>query len=109
ANGVSTSATVNGIVIGTSSGVRASAMAEIVGRSLIEFTVTVNVRLTRLFEALPSFTVTVIVTFPFALVAGTKRKLPVLFGLAYVTAGLGIICGLLETAFTLKACDSLGA
>src|SRR5438045_2375683 len=57
------------------------AMAEIVGASFRGFTVTVKVRVTRLFEALPSFTVTVTKAVPLAFARGDSRRLAVAAGL----------------------------
>src|SRR5580700_502289 len=58
-------------------------------------TVTVNVWVVRLLTKPPLFTVTVIVAVPSALVTGANESVPELFGLAYVTAGVGMIPGLL--------------
>lgn len=55
--------------------------ASIPGGSFTAFTVTVNVRVTILFEVPPSFTVTVMVDTPEAFATGAKVKLPVAFGL----------------------------
>ncbi len=53
-----------------------------VGASFTALTVTVNVRVTVLFAACPSLTVTVIVAQPLAFATGVKFKLPVALGLA---------------------------
>ena len=52
-----------------------------VGGSFTGFTVTLNVRVTTLFEAPLSLTVTVITTVPATFVRGAKVKLPLVFGL----------------------------
>src|SRR5229473_3173702 len=79
--GVSTSATMNGMVTGVSSLVVWLATAEIVGGASTALTVTVKLRVTTLFERPPSFTVTVIVAVPVALVTGLNVNVPVPFGL----------------------------
>src|SRR4051812_15387533 len=55
---------------------------EMVGASLNGLTVTVNVRVVRLFEAPPSFTVTVTTAVPLAFAMGASNRLPVVPGLA---------------------------
>src|SRR5258706_3414115 len=107
--GVSTSLTENGMLIGVSSSVSASAIEEIPGKSLTGRTITEKMRLKVLFEAPLSLTVTVMVTLPLALVAGTKLRLPAFAGLLYVTVGFAIISGRLETAVTVNVWFSLGA
>jgi hypothetical protein len=79
--GVSTSATVNGMVMGVSSLVLWLAMAEIVGGASTALTVTVKLRVTTLFERPPSFTVTVMVAVPVALVIGLNVNVPAPLGL----------------------------
>src|SRR5260370_37784506 len=79
--GVSTSATVNGRVMGVSSLVVWLATAEIVCGISTPLTVTVKLRVTTLFERPPSFTVTVMVAVPVALATGLNVNVPAPFGL----------------------------
>ena len=72
-------------------------------------TLIVKVLATILLLVPPSLAVTVIVAVPMALVNGMKVNVPVAFGLVYLTVGLGIRDGLLETAETMSVCFSLGA
>ena len=55
-----------------------------------------------LFEAWPSFTVTVTVAVPLAFATGVKPRLPVAFGLVYVTVGFGISPVFEELAVTVR-------
>ena len=73
-----------------------------VGSSFTAFTVTRNVCTTVLFEAWPSSTVTVTVAVPLALATGVKLRLPVAFGLVYVTVGFGISPVFEELAVTVR-------
>ncbi len=79
--GVSTSATMNGMVMGVSSLVLWLATEEIVGGTSTALTVTLKLRVATLLERPPSFTVTVIVAVPVALVTGLNVNVPVPFGL----------------------------
>ena len=56
-----------------------------------------------------SFTVTLIVAVPFALATGAKLKLPVLFGLVYVTVGFGITAVSEEVTVSVSDCVSFVA
>ena len=73
-----------------------------VGGSFTAFTVTRNVCTTVLFADWPSSTVTVTVAVPLAFATGVKPRLPVAFGLVYVTVGFGISPVFEELAVTVS-------